>query len=218
MPYDLPSLPYGYDALEPVIERETMELHHSKHHRAYVDALNRALEPYPAWQGLTIEQLLSRIEEVPVEIRAAVRNQGGGHANHQLFWKVVRPGGDAAPSGALAAETDRAFGSFEAMKGRFDEAGAWHFGSGWVFLVTDPRGRGLDVVTTPDQDSVLLPPGGRPALLANDLWEHAYYLDHRNRRADYLREWWRVVNWGYVGERLDAIRAGGTGRLAGPAR
>ncbi len=217
MAYDLPPLPYAYAALEPVIDAETMGLHHDRHHRAYVDALNRALEPYPDWQGLAVEQLLQRLDEAPEAIRQMVRNQGGGHANHQLFWKLVQPGGARGPAGALAAEVDRVFGSLDGLKARFDEADAKHFGSGWVFLVTDPRGQGLEVLTLLNQDSVLLL-RGRPTLLANDLGEHAYYLKHRNRRADYLRAWWDVVNWSYVGERLDAIRAGNQAALAGPAR
>jgi Fe-Mn family superoxide dismutase len=217
-PYDLPPLPYAYDALEPVIDRETMELHHAKHHRTYVEKLNEALERHPQWQGLAIEQLLARIEEVPADVRTKVRNNGGGHANHQLFWQVIRPGGARTPEAELAAEINRAFGSFDRFRARFEEAGEEHFGSGWVWLATGPRGQGLEIITTPNQDSVLMPSIGKPALFGNDLWEHAYYLKHRNRREAYLKAWWEVVNWTYVGERLAAIRAGDMQRLAGPAR
>ena len=216
MAFDLPPLPYGYDALEPVIDRETMELHHSKHHRAYVDALNKALEGHPDLQGKSIEALLRDLDTVPEAIRQTVRNQGGGHANHQMFWKIIQPGGAKAPAGAIAQAIDEGFGSFDAFKTRFEEAGAKHFGSGWVFLVTHPGGQGLDILTLPNQDSVL--PLKRPALLANDVWEHAYYLKHRNRRADYLKGWWEVVNWTTVGARLDAIRSGNEAQLGGPAR
>jgi Fe-Mn family superoxide dismutase len=158
-----------------------------------------------------------RIEEVPAAIRTKVRNNGGGHANHQLFWKVIRPGGAQRPEGSLAAEIDRAFGSFDRFRERFQQAGEEHFGAGWVWLVTGPRGQGLEIITTPNQDSVLLPSIGKPALLGNDLWEHAFYLKHRNRKAEYLKAWWEVVNWSHVRERLEAIRAGDMGRLAGPA-
>lgn len=216
MPYDLPPLPYAYSALEPAIDAETMELHHAKHHRAYVDALNKALEPYPDLHGRSIEGLLRDLDAVPEAIRQTVRDQGGGHANHQLFWKVVQPGGAKAPAGTLLAAMDGAFGGFDSFKARFEEAAVRHFGSGWAFLCTGARGEGLEIVTLPNQDSVL---GLRkPALLANDLWEHAYYLKHRDRRTDYLRGWWEAVNWTTVGDRLEAVRAGEEQRLGGPAR
>jgi Fe-Mn family superoxide dismutase len=209
MTHELPKLPYPYDALEPVIDRRTMELHHDKHHRAYVDALNAALAGHAALQNKTIESLLRGLNEIPAEIRTAVRNQGGGHANHRLFWKVMAPprgGGGGEPTGDLAREIERTFGSFEAMRKAFEEAGAKHFGSGWVSLTVNPKSANLEILTLPNQDSVLTL--GKSALLMNDLWEHAYYLKHYNARAEYLKAWWGVVNWRYVGERLQGIREG----------
>lgn len=205
--HELPPLPYGYDALEPVIDRETMELHHNRHHRAYVDALNRALQPYPDLQGRGVEALLRDLDAMPAPIRETVRNNGGGHANHQMFWTIMQPGGAKQPSGALLDAIAKSFGSFDGFRQRFEEAGLRHFGSGWVFLVTRPGGRELEILTLPNQDAV--PMLKRHALLGNDLWEHAYYLKHRNRRADYLRGWWQVVNWTVVAARLDAAPAGG---------
>ena len=206
--YQVPPLPYAYEALEPVIDAETMRLHHDKHHQAYVDAVNKAVADQPHLHGKTIEELLRRLDEVPEAIRTTVRNNGGGHANHQMFWKIMAPPGQGGgePDGALAEQVSRDFGSFGAMKAAFEEAGAKHFGSGWVFLVMDPHAKRLEILTLPNQDSVLLV--GKPALLANDLWEHAYYLKHRNRRPDYLKAWWGVVNWPYVGERLQGIQEG----------
>ena len=215
MAYELPPLPYGFDALEPVIDRETMALHHDKHHRAYVDKLNEALAGHPELEGKSIEQLLKEIDAVPEKIRTTVRDQGGGHANHQFFWKVIQPGGAKKPGGALAAELDRVFGSFENFKTKFVEAGTRFFGSGWVFLSTDTKGQGLEIVTLPNQDSVLSL--AKPGLLLNDLWEHAYYLKYRNRRAEYLTAWFDVVNWTTIGKRLDAIRSGDEKSLGGPA-
>jgi len=203
--YELPALPYAYDALEPVIDAETMRLHHDKHHRAYVDSLNKVLEGHPGVRGLTIEDLLRRLDRVPESIRATVRNQGGGHANHQFFWKILAPGGSAMPND-LRAEIERDFGSVDAMKTRFEEVGAKHFGSGWVFLVLDPATNGLEILSLPNQDSVLTI--GKAGLLLCDLWEHAYYLAHRNRRAEWLSSWWDVVHWSYVGERLNRAKGG----------
>ena len=214
-PFDLPPLPYALDALAPVIDAETMHLHHDLHHKAYVTALNKALEPHPELHGKTVEALLADLDGLPADIREAVRNQGGGHANHQLFWKLIRPGGAKAPGGAMA-DAIAGFGGLDKLQAAFNDAGTRRFGSGWVFLATDPQGQGLEVISLPNQDSVL----GlhRPALLGNDLWEHAYYLTYRNRRADYLKAWWQVVNWSVVSDRLDAIRAGKTERLGGPAK
>lgn len=205
MPYSLPPLPYPPDALQPVIDAETMVLHHGKHHQAYVDALNAALAPYADWQGLTIEDLMRRLDDVPEAIRNAVRNQGGGHANHQLFWKIMHPG-RSQPSGDLLALIERDYGSLDGMKAQFEASGLARFGSGWVFLLFDPQVGKLSIESTANQDSALLL--GKPALLGNDLWEHAYYLTHRNRRAGYLQAWWDVVHWDYIGERLAGIRAG----------
>lgn len=209
MAYEVSPLTYAYEALEPVIDPETMHLHHDKHHQAYVDALNKALEPYPALQGKTIEDLMRGLDDVPEAIRTQVRNQGGGHANHQLFWKIMAPpghGGGGDPAGDLAAQIVTDFGSLDAMKQAFADAAAKRFGSGWVFLLFDPKAGKLEIGTTANQDSALLL--GKPALLGNDLWEHAYYLKYNNRKPEYLKAWWGVVNWPYVGERLAGIHAG----------
>lgn len=214
-PFQLAPLPYAYDALEPVISAETMRLHHDKHHQSYVDALNKALEGHPEWHGKTIEQILNHLDEVPEPVRQTVRNQGGGHANHQLFWKIMKPNGGGEPGGDLAEAIRADFGSFHAFQEKFEKAGAAHFGSGWVFLVVDPaQGGKLDILTMPNQDSVLLVT--KPALLGNDLWEHAYYLQYQNRRADYLKAWWNVVAWDMVEFRLQAMRAGKSELLGGP--
>lgn len=204
--YDLPPLPYDHAALEPVIDRETMELHHSKHHKAYVDELNRVLTDQTALQGKSIEELLRNLQAVPDGIRMAVRNNGGGHANHQLFWKIMTPGGSPMPEN-LKAQIDTDFGGLDKFKAAFEEAGLKQFGSGWVFLVFDKKANKLAILTLPNQDSVLFL-DDKPAILANDLWEHAYYLKHRNRRADYLKGWWGVTHWQYAGERLQGIKDG----------
>jgi len=207
MAYELPALAYAYDALEPAIDEATMRLHHDKHHRAYVDAANKALEPYPEWQGLTIEELLQRLDETPEAIRTTLRNQGGGHANHQFFWKILTPHGPGRPSGPLAAAIASDWGSFEAFQAAFEEAGTKHFGSGWVFLTVRPKDNfKLAIVTLSNQDSVL--ETGEPGLLACDLWEHAYYLTYNNRRPEWLKAFWSVVHWDYVGERYQGVREG----------
>ncbi|MBC8050356.1 MAG: superoxide dismutase, partial [Chitinophagales bacterium] len=163
----------------------------------------------------TIEDLLRGLDKVPEAIRTTVKNNAGGHANHQLFWKIMQPGGAKSASGALSQEINRVFGSMDTFKAKFIEAGDKHFGSGWVFLVTDPKGSGLEIITTPNQDSVL--PLKKLALIGNDLWEHAYYLTYRNRRPEYLKAWFDVVNWTVAGERLDMIRRGDEKLLGGPA-
>lgn len=206
-PYPLPPLPYAYEALEPYLDAATLRLHHDQHHQAYLDKLNAALKDYPQLHQLSIEELLRQLDQVPEAIRATVRNQGGGHANHQFFWKVMAPGmADQRPTGELAALLDRDFGSFAGFQQAFETAGMQHFGAGWVFLAYNPQTQGLEVFARPNQDSVLLE--GKPGLLANDVWEHAYYLQYQNRRAEYLAAWWQVVNWPYVAERLAGIRAG----------
>lgn len=204
--YVLPPLPYGYDALEPYIDEATMRLHHDKHHQAYVDKLNAAIAPYPQLHGLIIEDLLRRLDEVPEQIRQVVRNQGGGHANHQFFWKVIGPPQGTLPQGALAEALERDFGGLEAFKEKFAAAAAAVFGSGWAFLVINPANKKLEILTLPNQDSVL--EHGRPGLLACDVWEHAYYLRYQNRRADYLDAFWHVVAWDVVSRRLDNFNAG----------
>lgn len=191
-----------------------MRLHHDKHHRSYIDNLNKALAAHPQFADLSIEELLQRLNEVPEEIRTVVRSNGGGHANHQLFWKIMKPGGGGTPEGALAKSIDEAFGSFEQFKSKFEDAGAKHFGSGWVFLILDPTSHKLDVLSMPNQDSVLLVK--KPALLGNDVWEHAYYLKYQNRRPEYLKAWWNIVAWDVVADRLEKLRAGRANELGGP--
>ncbi len=202
-PYTLPPLPYPYDALEPYIDAETMQLHHDQHHAAYVRTLNRALAPYHQWQQLPIETLLTHISQLPTAIQATVRNHGGGHANHSLFWQSMGPNGGGEPTGALAAEITATFGSFAAFQKQFQQAGLQQFGSGWVWLVLTPEHR-LEICTTPNQDSPLM--AGKRPILGNDLWEHAYYLSYRNRRDRYLEAWWQVVNWSWVGDRFTQMR------------
>jgi superoxide dismutase, Fe-Mn family len=200
MAYKVPPLRFAYDALEPYIDAETMELHHDKHHQAYVDNVNKALEPYPHLADLTIEDLLCRLDQVPEPIRLAVRNQGGGHANHQFFWEILGPTAGDFPKSAIAAAITRDFGSFERFQSLFTDVATKHFGSGWVFLVGNRSTGRLEIMPLPDQDSVLL--HGTAGLLCCDVWEHAYYLKYRNRRPDYLLAWWNVVAWDVVDERL----------------
>ena len=205
-PFVLPPLKYGYEELEPYIDRETMRLHHDKHHQGYVDNLNNALKDYPQFHGISIEELLRRIGEVPVEIRQTVVNQGGGHANHQFFWKVMSPGmSDALPAGELSASINDSFGSFDAFKQKFEETGIKHFGSGWVFLVMNKEAGKLEIIALPNQESVL--PLGKPGLLASDVWEHAYYLKYQNRRPEYIDNWWNVLNWEEAERRYQAARS-----------
>ena len=205
MAYKLPPLRFGYDALEPYIDAETMELHHDTHHQTYVDNLNKAIEPYPQLADLTIEDLLRRLDQVTEPIRAAVRNHGGGHANHQFFWEILGPKAGGSPKGVIADAITKDFGSFERFQSLFTDAAAKHFGSGWAFLVVNPPMDRLEIMSLPDQDSVLL--HGKRGLLSCDVWEHAYYLKYRNRRPDYLLAWWNVVAWDVVDQRLENIRA-----------
>ena len=204
--YTLPALTYDHAALEPIIGRETMVLHHDKHHQAYVDGLNKAMASQPALQDRSLPSLLADLQSVPEPVRAAVRNNGGGHLNHVMFWQLMHPGGTAMPP-ALQALIEQDFGSVDAMKARFEEAGLRQFGSGWVFLAYDPKANRTEILTTPNQDTIEAS-SGKAVLLGNDVWEHAYYLDYRNRRAEYLRAWWSVTDWAYAGRRLDALRAG----------
>ena len=208
-PYTVPTLIFDAAALTPVIDAETMRLHHDVHHQAYVDGVNAALARHPALLGLTIEQVLRRLPDVPEDIRATVRNQGGGHANHQFFWKILTPHGRGRPTGDLLAAIERDFGSYEEFKAEVAAAGLRQFGSGWAFLVVRPKQDfRLEILTLPNQDSVLCQSEPAPGLLACDLWEHAYYLTYRNRRADWLAAWWDVVNWEYIAERLQGVREG----------
>ena len=206
MAYKLPPLRFGYDALEPHIDAETMELHHDKHHQAYVDNLNKALESHPELADLTIDDLLRRLDQVPEEIRTAVRNNGGGHANHQFFWEILGPKARAVRRRARSpTPSRRTSASFERFQSLFTDAATKHFGSGWAFLVVNPATERLEIMSLPNQDSVLL--HGLPGLLCCDVWEHAYYLKYRNRRPDYLAAWWHVVAWDVVDERLEDARA-----------
>ncbi|MBX6315089.1 MAG: superoxide dismutase [Isosphaeraceae bacterium] len=193
--YTVPPLPYAYDALEPHISKRTMEFHHDKHHQAYVTNLNNALKDYPEHQGKPIEELLAHLDALPEGIRTAVRNNGGGHANHSLFWKIMKPGGGGEPTGALAEAIQRDLGGFAKFKEEFTRAAAGRFGSGWAWLVRTKDGR-LAITSTPNQDSPWME--GQTPLLGLDVWEHAYYLDYQNRRPDYIAAWWNVVNWDEV--------------------
>ncbi|MFB3813583.1 MAG: superoxide dismutase [Terriglobales bacterium] len=198
MAYELPPLPYAYDALEPYIDQQTMHIHHDKHHLAYLNNLMAALDKHPELKAKPPEQLLRELSTVPEDIRTAVRNHGGGHVHHSLFWTMMKPNGGGEPTGKIA-EIIRQFGGFEAFKTRFNDAGAKHFGSGWVWLVRTPAGA-YDIVTTPNQDSPLTE--GLYPIMVNDVWEHAYYLKYQNRRPDYLGAWWNVVNWEEINRRL----------------
>jgi Fe-Mn family superoxide dismutase len=201
MPYELPPLPYDYDALEPHIDADTMRLHHDKHHQTYVTNLNAALEG-TEWDGRPLEQVLDLLDEIPADKRAAVRNNGGGHANHTLFWETMSPDGGGAPTGDLAKAIDDTFGGFEELKRQMTDAGLKRFGSGWSWLAHD--GTGLVVLSTPNQDTPLM--DGHTPLVGIDVWEHAYYLRYQNRRADYLEAWWNVVSWPAVAQRLEQAR------------
>ncbi len=199
MAFELPPLPYDYSALEPNIDAQTMQIHHDKHHAAYVNNLNAALEGHSDLQGKSIEEILRNINDVPESIRTAVRNNGGGHANHTLFWEIMGPNGGGEPTGALASAIQKAFGDFNSFKAKMIDAGAKRFGSGWSWLVKDKNGN-LQVISTPNQDSPLM--DGMAPLLGIDVWEHAYYLKYQNRRPDYLNAWWNTVNWDAVAKRF----------------
>jgi len=195
MAFTLPDLPYPHDALEPTIDAQTMQIHHGKHHQGYTNNLNAALEGHTGLQGQSIEDLLRNIDNVPEGIREAVRNNGGGYANHSLFWRVMSSGGGGAPSGALADAINDTFGSFDTFKEQFGTAATKRFGSGWAWLVADGDGN-LHVYSTANQDSPYME--GHTPLLGLDVWEHAYYLKYQNRRGDYVGNWWNVVNWDEV--------------------
>lgn len=198
MAFVLPDLPYAFDALEPIVDAKTMEIHHGRHHAAYVANLNKAVENYPEWAEKSIEDVIIHLNEVPEAIRTAVRNNGGGHYNHSLFWKMMAPVGQTKPSAFLLAKIDESFGSFDEFKKQFAAAATSRFGSGWAWLVAD--GGKLDVLSTANQDCPL--EGGKKPILCLDVWEHAYYLKYQNRRADYAENFFQVVNWDFVEERL----------------
>jgi Fe-Mn family superoxide dismutase len=198
MPFTLPPLPYPPDALEAAIDRMTMEIHHGKHHKAYVDNLNAALTGHPDLEAKSIEQLLREINGVPAPIKQKVINNGGGHANHSMFWEIMTPGGGGEPTGPLATAINSTFGNFANLKAKINQTGLDRFGSGWSWLVA--AGGKLEVISTPNQDSPLMQ--GQFPIFGVDVWEHAYYLRYQNRRGDYLNAWWNVVNWKAIGERF----------------
>ena len=202
-PFSLPPLGYDFDALAPFIDAETMELHHDKHHQAYVDKLNDALKDQADLQKHSIEELLAQIDSLPDAVKSAVRNNGGGHANHSMFWTIMKKNENGKPSGSLAEAIDRDFGSFEDFKEKFNDAGVKQFGSGWVFLVAS-SGK-LEIQSMPNQDTPLMQ--GITPIMGNDVWEHAYYVTYRNRRPEYLKQWWNVVNWDEVQKRFEANNA-----------
>ena len=198
MAYELPALPYDYDALEPHIDAQTMEIHHTKHHQTYITKLNGALEGYPDLASKSVDDLIADLASIPDNIRGAVRNNGGGHSNHTMFWQVMGAHGGGAPSGNVANAIDAAFGTFDTFKEKFSAAGAARFGSGWVWLINN--GGTLSIESSPNQDSPIM--DGKSAILGLDVWEHAYYLRYQNRRPDYMAAWFNVVNWDAVNQRL----------------
>ena len=193
--FSLPDLPYEYNALEPVISEEIMRLHHTKHHQAYVDKLNAALGQAPELAGMSLEDLMRNLDKAPESVRTAVRNQGGGHYNHSLFWTIMTPEGTQAPEGKLKEDIVEKYGSFEEFVAQFNQKAIALFGSGWVWLTPD-----LEILSQPNQDNPLMQ-GGEEPLMGLDVWEHAYYLDYKNKRDDYIQNWWKIVNWPVIEER-----------------
>ncbi|HUZ93110.1 MAG TPA: superoxide dismutase [Candidatus Paceibacterota bacterium] len=205
MPFELPRLPYRYDALEPYIDAATMELHYTKHHQTYVNKLNEAVAKHPELAAKSVEELLKDLEAVPADIRVAVRNHGGGHFNHSLFWKVMAPlsgGGGGGPKTLVSRAIAKSFGDFKKFQDEFSKAAAGVFGSGWVWLAVDEN-KNLQIVSTPNQDSPISQ--GLEPILGLDVWEHAYYLLYQNRRPDYIVAWWSIVNWDEVGKNYEAV-------------
>jgi Fe-Mn family superoxide dismutase len=200
MPFTLPSLPYAYDALEPHIDARTMEIHHTKHHQTYVNNLNAALEKAPQLQGKSLDEVMKGINTVPEAVRTAVRNNGGGHWNHTMFWEIMGPKQGGEPGGRIGDAIKRAFGDFAKFKEQFAAAGVGRFGSGWAWLIDE--GGKLSITSTPNQDNPLME--GKKAILGLDVWEHAYYLKYQNRRPDYISAWWHTVNWAAVEKRLSS--------------
>lgn len=203
-PFQLPALPYDYNALEPHIDARTMQFHHDKHHAAYVKNLNDAIAKYPQLKTKSAEDLVRAINSVPPDIRTAVRNNGGGHLNHTMFWAIMKPNGGGEPTGAIANAIKQTFGSFATFKQKFNDAGMKHFGSGWVWLVRTKDGK-LQIMTTNNQDSPLI--SGHYPIMGNDVWEHAYYLKYQNRRNEYLNAWWNVLNWNEINKRFQQVNA-----------
>ncbi|GIW65726.1 MAG: hypothetical protein KatS3mg094_245 [Candidatus Parcubacteria bacterium] len=196
-PYNLTKLPYYYDALEPYIDEMTMKIHHTKHHQTYINNLNSALEKYPEWQNVELEEILKNLDQLPEDIRTVVRNNGGGHYNHSLFWEIMKPNGGSEPIGELKKALEENFGSFENFKNLFSETALKHFGSGWAWLVVSSD-RKLKVYSLPNQDNPLM--NGDLPIMGLDVWEHAYYLKYQNRRNEYIQSWWNVVNWEKIEE------------------
>lgn len=203
MTHQLPQLKYAYDALEPHVDALTMEIHHSRHHQAYINNLNVALEKYPEWSERTLEELIINLDQVPEPIRNAVRNNGGGHLNHTLFWEVMGPAGSREPVGQLKQDLEATFGTFDAFKEKFAQAGITRFGSGWAWLVVNAEGS-LEIVSTPNQDNPIT--DGKTPILGMDVWEHAYYLKYMNKRPDYVNAWWNIVNWDVVLDKYLALK------------
>lgn len=199
MAHQVPPLPYDYSALEPYIDSQTMTLHHDKHHAAYVNNLNAALEKHPQLANKSVEDLLRDLNSVPEDIRTAVRNNAGGHMNHTMFWQIMKPKGGGPPAGRVGDEIKRTFGSFEDFQKQFNDAGTKRFGSGWVWLVRSKAGK-LEVISTANQDNPVI--DGHHPIMGNDVWEHAYYLKYQNRRPEYLTAWWNVVNWDEINKRF----------------
>lgn len=205
MAYELPPLPYDYSALEPYIDTQTMQIHHDKHHQAYITNVNNALQGQDQLAAMSVDDLLRNIKQVPESIRTAVQNNAGGHSNHSMFWNIMTPNGGGEPTGNLASAIQQVFGSFDAFKTAFNDAGTKRFGSGWAWLVLDTNGK-LQVISTANQDSPLM--SGMYPVMGNDVWEHAYYLKYQNRRPEYLNAWWNVVNWDAIAHRYEQGRGG----------
>jgi superoxide dismutase, Fe-Mn family len=199
---EVPALTYAYNGLEPYIDEQTMHLHHDKHHQAYVDNANAALAKHPDWQGKSPEEILKNINSVPEDIRTAVRNNVGGHVNHSMFWEIMKPNGGGNPTGKIG-EVIAGLGGFDAFKEKFNDAGVKRFGSGWAWLVRSKAGQ-YEILSTPNQDSPII--DGHFPIFGNDVWEHAYYLKYQNRRAEYLKAWWNVVNWDAINKRLEQAK------------
>jgi Fe-Mn family superoxide dismutase len=204
MAFELPPLPYDYSALEPHIDTKTMQLHHDMHHGAYVKNANAALEKHPELQSKSVEQLVRDLNSVPEDIRTAIRNNGGGHMNHSMFWKIMKPQAGGDPTGAIADVIKKTFGNFKDFQTKFNDAGTKQFGSGWVWLAAKPGSSDVQIVSTPNQDNPISQ--GLFPIFGNDVWEHAYYLKYNNRRPEYLAAWWNVVNWDEVNKRYDMFK------------
>ncbi|MGA8656540.1 MAG: superoxide dismutase [Chthoniobacterales bacterium] len=202
MAYELPPLPYPFDALEPYIDAKTMEIHHDKHHQAYITNANNALKEHPDLAAKPVEELIANLSAVPESIRTVVRNNAGGHANHSFFWKIMGPNAGGEPKGKLSDAIKSTFGGFDQFREKLQAAGAGRFGSGWAWLVVNKQGK-LEITSTPNQDSPIM--DGLKPVLGVDVWEHAYYLKYQNRRPDYLKAWWNVVNWPAVGEHYETL-------------